>query len=466
MPPSLSTAKFSQSLRLLLAAVVVGGLLLLAPQQDSFTDLTRPLLLLLFGSLGIAARDSGEALEIGALTVPWTRDCSGINLLVILLALTVWVNRSQPATLRYWLRIALVFPAALLANVLRVLTLIGYRSACYPAVESPQLHYFIGFVWLVPMILLIAPREGRHSGQRALESLHAAAVLAWLSPFVTGPGGGWLGAAAILILSQCQLATDRLRLRLLLLAGWLAAGVGIGLLSIESLWLIWLLLCPLLLPLALLKNPAFWLALAAAHPLLTLLPLGEAFAAGALGWLLWQVFHRQPSPPHPPSPSLPISWRASLAAAAVALCLPFTASSLFAAAHLPLLPPPQLVVQQISPQGYELRLPGQPEAIRLVWYASPNQDRHHTVQVCLKYRGRDLTEVAEQPGVYSDGKHWIRECFIQDRQLLPSYAHYARHTLAPRSHPGAHLIFIVPQELLTAAAFHQHTETLAQLMPL
>jgi hypothetical protein len=67
--------------------------------------------------------------------------------------------------------------------------------------------------------------------------------------------------------------------------------------------------------------------------------------------------------------------------------------------------------------------------------------------------------------VQSDGRHWLREFFVQDGQLLPSYSDYARRTLAPRSHPGAHLIFIAPMDALTPAEFDLQTRSLATQLP-
>lgn len=453
-----------QSIRMILATIAVGALLSLSPSQGALLDLTRPLVLVLFNTFGVAATATDDALVIGHLTVPWTRDCSGINLLVILLALTVWVNRAQPAGPGFWLRLAAVFPAALIANTLRVLTLLAYRHLVFPAVESPQLHYFVGFIWLVPMVLLVAPEDGRAWPCRALESLHAAAILAWLSPLLQSPGGPWLAAAALFLLSLCRIAHAQFRLRLWLTAAWLIAGFAIGLLSFESLWLVWLLLCPLLLPFNLLSRPDFWLVLASAHPLLIMIPFGEYIACTGFVWMLYRSFRVSKDTTELSSipVSLPPAWRAALALTACALALPFTATSLFATAHSPLLPPPYLIVQDVGPQGYELHLQDQPESIRVVWYAAQNNDRHHTVSVCLKYRGRDLTPVPGTLSVQSDGQHWLREFFVQDGQVLQSYSDYALRTLPPRSHPGAHVIFVAPIGAFNPAEFEFQASSLAR----
>lgn len=466
MPIMITRSTLHQSLRLLMAAIVVGSLLFATQSRDSFADATRPVLLSTLNTFGIHSTDTGEALLVGHLTVPWTSDCSGINLLAILLALTVWVNRSAKADWRFWLRIAAVFPLSLLANVLRVLTIIGYRALFEPDVESPQLHYFIGFLWLVPMILIITPRDGSRFLTRFLETLHAAAVLAWLSPMISSPGGAWIAVAAILLLSQCRFDMDAPALRMTLTAGWLLGGLAIGLFSFESIWLGWLLACPLMWPLRLLRSPVIWLTLAATQPLLLMLPYGDFAAACVVGWMAWQSFTAVPSENDRSEGCVPMSWRIASPVIGLALCLPFTASTLFASAHHPLLPPAGLVLQEIGAHGYELKLPAEIKDIRLVWYAAQNNDRHHTVKVCLKYRGRDIHETAEQPSVFTDGRNWLREFFIQDGQLLTRYADYARSTLAPRSDPGAHLIFVAEEQTMTPSDFESQAQTLAHAIHL
>jgi len=455
-----SPSPWFNNLRLLATAAISGLLLAGAPRYDGFTDLTRPFIVGLLHLFGAPASDSAEGLTVGRLTVPWTQDCSGINLLVILLSLTVWIHRHAPPDRRFWLRLAAVFPAALLANVLRVFSLLAYRHLFFPAVESPQLHYFLGFLWLVPMILCLTPNQNRSISVRSLETLHAAAILAWLSPIMAGIGGLWITTAALLLLSQCQFSTDHKSWRIALTLGWVLAGLGIGLVSLESLWLPWLLMCPLMWPFASLQRPSIWLTLAATHPFLTLMPGGKGIAAIGIAWLLWQSFSL--SHPSAFSANLQLDIRLPIQGVAVlALFLPFTASSFLAGRYPPLMPPSELVISSLGAQGYELRLPDQEANIRTVWYAAQNNDRHHTVQVCLKYRGRDLDLSADDTEVFTDGHLWLREYFIQDGKLLSSYSSYAKNTLAPRSHPGAHIIFVTSQRSMSASKFNQKSHHLA-----
>ena len=142
------TFRFSSaSVRTGVAAAVVAGAVHLAQSRDVVVDFTRPLVLGTLRWFGNEAVDCGEELRVGKLLVPWTRDCAGINLLFILLALAVWVNRKESRAWRFWLCMLGMVPAAAVANVLRVLTLLVYRTVAYPGVESPQTHYFIGFIF-------------------------------------------------------------------------------------------------------------------------------------------------------------------------------------------------------------------------------------------------------------------------------------------------------------------------------
>ena len=230
--------------RTLVCAGLVLGLLHLAHADDFFSSVTRPAALALLHAVGQTASDRGDCLVVGALLVPWSRDCAGLNLLAVLWAMILWTNVGESSTTRAWLRLALAVPAAIVANVARVLTIIGYRLALVPAVESPQLHYFIGFLWLMPCVGLFIPRGGRSLGCYLLETLHLAAALSLLAPLVPGPGGSFAALSALVLLSQNKFLQRQSSALIAVGALWLLAGAFIAWASMESLWLPWLLACP------------------------------------------------------------------------------------------------------------------------------------------------------------------------------------------------------------------------------
>ena len=79
-------------------------------------------------------------------------------------------------------------PAALVANLLRVLSFAAYRYIFYPSWESQELHYFIGFVWLIPFLVLFVPDFRQKNRGQWLEILYMAVVLALVAPVVFSQG--------------------------------------------------------------------------------------------------------------------------------------------------------------------------------------------------------------------------------------------------------------------------------------
>ncbi|MBB5030711.1 exosortase Z [Prosthecobacter vanneervenii] len=461
------------SLRTTIAAVAVAAAVHLTQSKDMVVDFTRPIVLHALQWLGNDAADCGDELRVGRLMVPWTRDCAGINLLLILLALAVWVNRRENRAWRFWLCMAGMVPAAVAANVLRVLTLLTYRTVAYPGVESPQTHYFMGFMWLVPFIALITPRDHRPASAGLMETLHAAAVVALLAPMAGTPNATLLTLAAIISLSHCRLVEGSARFATWPLAAWVVAGLGIAVVGMESFWLPWLLICPLLVQ----KHWVFSIpgaaCLACTHSLVAMQSWSWAVAGVGLAWA-WRSGESPAQPAAPasvpapePQPE-PVHLGAYLAARAgqtvfmACLALPFLASTLLAFGLKNWEPPAGMLSRCISPNCYEVRLPGQPDEIGLACYSSASRDRHHTLNVCLKYRGIELQPVEGSPDVLTDGKNWFREFFLQDGHLLPDYPAYVRATFRPWSDPGVHLIFVSRQQAQHPGAFNAACEELAQ----
>jgi exosortase/archaeosortase family protein len=507
----------SASVRTGVAAAVVAGAVHLAQSRDVVVDFTRPLVLGTLRWFGNEAVDCGEELRVGKLLVPWTRDCAGINLLFILLALAVWVNRKESRAWRFWLCMLGMVPAAAVANVLRVLTLLMYRTVAYPGVESPQTHYFIGFIWLVPFISLITPRDGRALRAGLMETLHAAAVVALLAPMAGTPNALLLTLAAVVGLAQCRVRDDAVRANAWPLVAWVTAGVGIAVVGMESFWLPWLLLCPLLVQSRWIWSVPGLACVLCTNSLVVMQPWSWAVAAAGVAWVLFygegaeetagdkgaasDLKDRSAVPPtiyecaaadadaalrgeaaaasehdaaacaadaYTAVPLVPVcvrprrlGWAVQLAFYAC-LTFPFLASTVLAIGQKSWEPPAGVMARCISPNCFEVRLHGQPKEIGLACYSSASRDRHHTLEVCLKYRGIELSAVEDCPLVMTDGKHWFREFFMQEGQMLADYPAYVRSTFVPWRDPGVHLIFVSANEAHSAAEFNAASEVLAQ----
>jgi exosortase/archaeosortase family protein len=452
-----------QTLRTAIAAVIIAVAVHFTQSQDLLADFTRPVVMTSLRWLGVDAVDRGEVMAVGSLHVPWTRDCAGINLLLILLALAVWVNRQERHAGRFWLRVLSMIPAALAANVLRVLTLIAYRTLAYPGVESPQTHYFIGFLWLVPFVAFITPRDHRPKSSGIMETLHAAAVVSLLAPMSGTPNATLITLAAVIGLSLCRVGESSRAMMYL----WLVCGIAIAIVSMESFWLPWLLLCPLLVDLRKLRLFHATCVLCT-HSLIAMQPWAW-WLAGA-GIVLARLFKAEIGVSRLPKKAQRdevdqeslVSSLERQATFFVALILPFIACTLLSLGQETWTPPSTVESKPINQSGYEIRMRGQPAHIGLACYAAASRDRHHTVKVCLKYRGIEVESVEDSPLVFTEGRHWFREFFLQDGQLLPDYAAYVKSTFRPWSDPGVHLIFVSLREKQSPAEFSAACEQLAE----
>lgn len=448
------------SVRSLVTAIVVGLLVQQAESRDLLSGLARPLVLAVLRLCGIGAHDAGESIAVGQLTVPWTRDCAGINLVIMLVAITVWMNRAQPFDRHYWARLMFMIPCAIVANVLRVLTLIGYRATFYPAVESPQMHYFLGLAWLVPFVVLGLPRNGRPRLSVMVEAMHAAAVVALLTPMSGTPNGHLAILAAVLALAHC-----RVQKFCAAQAGWLFAwgcvGAGVALVGLESLWLPWLLVCPALQRVRWTMHPVNVVVIASTNLLFLMLPGTSWLSIAAIAWTAWQLFQRRDLLPEIELPNS--RWRvgSTLGLAAFAFSAPFLASTILYGSYVPLSPPASVAAEALGNGGYEVHLSGQPEGMGVLWFGPTSHDRHHTMKVCLKYRGIDVDPVSEASIICTDGQNWLYECFLQDHQLLATYPAYLRSTSKPGMSAGVHFIFIAPRQSITMERFADSCQQLA-----
>jgi exosortase/archaeosortase family protein len=441
--------------------VVLGTLTLWGPAADAYGNACKPLVLAVL-SLGGPAEDRGSLLVWNGLEVPWSRDCAGINFLLVLLAVYVFVQRESLGTRRFWLGLALTVPCAVAANVLRVLTVIAYRRVFFPAVESPQLHFFLGFLWLVPFAWLTNRLAGGTRRVSLFELLHASTALALAAPFLNTPGHSMTLAGVVLVLSQAQFR-ERLGGATAVATGfWLVAAAGIAWAGVESLWLPWVLLCPPAVNARWIRSPSGLAALPATCPLLALAPHGELLGWALVGFsAVWLARHPVPADGGLSAVGGSGVSRVLHGAAALALVLPFLAPALGNPGFADPEPPAGVARRELPGEGWELRLPGQPHGLGLVWYTAQGANRHHAVEVCLSYRNISL-HPTDQPGVQTDGKNWYREFFLVDGRLIPEHRDYVWATTGFRKSPGIHLIFVGSETLFSAAQFSADAEATAR----
>ncbi len=412
--------------------------------------------------MGITAQDQGSALQVMHLSVPWTGDCAGLNILLALLVLFAWSHRNVAHTAKFWWQLVSVVPIAMLVNVLRVLTLVGYRGLAYPEVESAAFHYFIGFLWLIPMasaLLLWGPSKNRIS---LLELLYFGVVLALISPLISQ--SVYLITAAGLFLFLLRFHSGQKKPPLAYIVLWLTAIPLLAWTRIDSLWIPIILICPYLFDYHQLRQPFAWGALLVSCPLLIALPYGVWIGSGLLLWLAYEVFfHENSTPAQTPEKSnsdVSISgyWKLLMIPGLLA---PFITPLLSTPSSPPLQPPVIYRSIEIPGVGYECRIPGTDDQIRLLWYVSYNNDRHHAVEVCMAYRGIQLTHTAVD-GVQQSDAYWINEAFLVDEQIIATHQAYIWATLGFNRPAGVHLIFLGQKDQINAETFKKFTRKAKQ----
>jgi len=443
------------SIRTLTAFGLVFVLLLWAEGADVLSGFTRPVVIAVFRLLRVPAEDLGLSLRIGGMTVPWTRDCAGLNFMALLPALVIWLHRGTVSTRRYLLRILASLPAAFLANLCRILTLILYRKLFYPQVESPALHYFIGFLWLFPFLFLMMGRRPGNGEPSVLETFYWACALSILAPFVTSPAGTLVAACALLLLAQTRPRhLTRTDLPLLLL--WLGGGAVLAWTHMESLWTPWMLTCPLFTDLRLWRQPERPFLLAGTVPLFSMQPwaLPLLLVAGSV-----QMLRLLRTPPSPAPQSPASRWSAALCS--LALLMPFLISIVPLSPVPSIPPPPGVMASRADAHAHLFRLIGQPAHIHAVWYEPFGHGRHHTLPVCMRFRGVELSHSRLQNGVYSDEHFWMREAFLVNGRAL-DYPRYVLSTFLPFSTPGVHIIYSAPKNSTDPMRFARDTDALTR----
>jgi exosortase/archaeosortase family protein len=443
----------------LLLLGVIFVLLHAANLTEVLSYLSRPLVTGVATAFGIEAVNRGTDILLGDLVLPWTQDCSGVNTLIILWGVTLWANRQRPFDRNLVVRLFLCVPAALIANMLRILTLAGYRYVFYPNWESEELHYLVGFLWLVPFLFLFVEDLRRMDRARWIEVVYLSLVLALVAPAIFSPGGSLVALSTLFFLAHSRVADPAPpRLTAAYLA-WGAAALLIAWSSMESLWIPWLLVCPRLVSWKLLSSWTGVTILSGTVSLLAMRPEWQIVVGAALAYRIFRMF-RTGAQPQSGSASAPP--KAPEIAALVLLGIaPFALPAVIGIEHPVERPPDRAMTKQLTFNSYQISLTGQPVDVRMYWYGAFGDGRHHSLASCMRFRGLILEPVTGQEEVQTGGNMWMRDFFIHEGELKSSYGDYLLASFSPFAAPGIHIILDAPADSMSAAYFSRQSEKLA-----
>ena len=291
------------------------------------------------------------------------------------------------------------------------------------------------------------------TSQYVMETLHLAAALSLLAPLISAPGGSFVTFGALLLLASSRFEIGAVRIGYWV-AAWLVAALLIGLTRMESLWLPWLIACPAFTSFRASSSLSGCVLLLGTIPLVAMQNLAHWFILFAAAAELWRW--KQPSThSSDDTRSFGAKSQPSLAwscAVAFALLMPFAASPLNGLFTPRSAPPAAAMPRDLGANAYRVRVVGQPPDLELDWYEPSGEGRHHTLDVCMQYRGVTLRP-ASIADVKTDGRRWMREFFLQRGGLVLNYGEYLRRTSLPLSSAGVHLIASSPVEAMSAAAF-------------
>jgi len=440
----------STLIRTLVAGLLVLSLMHTTRTTEALSWLTRPAVATMISVFGGHAADEGSNIIVGKLRIPWSRDCAGFDVLLVLWGLVLWSSRLDRVNRRFWIRMAMAVPASVVVNIARVLTIIAWRKAFYPAVESPQMHYFIGFVWLLPLLALFVPRGNRSRISYFVETGLLAAALSLVAPLAAAPGGGWVTACTLLLLAGQTWRNLTTRLDVLLATLWVGAAIFIAGAAMESLWLPWLLVCPWCFPRRWTLTPAI-LLLPGTIPLFAMkLPWLTLPGVAAALWLLLRPVRDTDRS----DTAIALNWSTGLVLLLM-LLVPFTASTLGPALRDASVPPPGLMSQALEPGSFLLRFAGQPPELTMTWNAPSGSGRHHTLPVCVLYRGHAIHEEPTYKRIQTDDHLWLTEAFLMPDGKLYEYDGYLSQTLLPFTSAGVHLIAAAPNDSVSPKKFDE-----------
>jgi exosortase/archaeosortase family protein len=428
-------------------AGICAFLLIFAGQKVGWISVwTQELLTFALEIVGVAVSPGDDGFKIGNIWVPWSPGCSGYNGLILCVILTLWLSRHDKINQTLVLRLLGTIPAALAANILRIGCILGYRYLAYPSDETPEIHFLIGFLTLLPAAYLLNLTTIRKlSPYHQMEIGYFAIIFSLLIPITWEPGGWQVTLTVFSLLALYHGVRKMPHMGLVTL--WISFGCLIGLAKMESLWLPWSILCPLFVRCETwIRRPTAWLLLLSTMTMLVMQPYWYVLLGLALVFE-WSQPHGTLLPQD--ESGLHVSWKTSL-----------TASGLLFPFLMPIIPmkqntresiPPNAIVHTLKTDQCLIRFVGQNEQLSIFWYEANNEGRHHAAATCMQFSGSEFERIKEN--LIATDSMWVYEQFIVNGKRLNSYREYLIHTWQPWKPSGAHLIFTGTRSSMDQEAF-------------
>ena len=395
--------------------------------------MTQELLTFALGLLGVAVTLGEAGFQAGKIWVPWSPGCSGYNGLILCVILTLWLGRHGTINRLLAFRLIGTIPAALAANILRILCILTFRYLAYPQHETPEMHFFIGFLTLMPMAFVLNRSVIRNlSNSQRLEMAYFAVVFSILIPVTWEPGGWQIALATFSLLALYHGTQAPPKLWTLFL--WVGTGTLVGLTKMESLWLPWCLLCPFFVEVRkLMRRPAAWLLILSTITMVVM----QSYWFGLL--ILALLVEWGQSKPSSTVDNV-TAFQPTRKSWAATLCLSFP----FVMPILPIKPavqetiPRGAIVRELKKDQCLLQFVGQNEDLNIYWYKANNEGRHHAAATCMQFTGSDFERLTEN--LIATDSLWIFEQFIVKGKRVNTYREYLMHTWLPWQPSGVHLI--------------------------
>lgn len=477
-------AQVDERTRQLIRSIAPLGLIFLLVHlieaAEVISDVSRWLIVAVASLFGLQGSDGSVDISIAGITLPWTQDCSGVNSLILLWAVTLWMNRDRPLALSSLMRLALCVPLALAVNVARVFTIAAYRYVFYPEWETGQLHYFFGFIWLLPCVPFLVRDVKDQPAVFWINITYMSVVLSLMAPVIFDSGGTLVALCTLLILAHNAYRPLRGKAQLWLVP-WFAFGLFIAAAASEGFWILWLLIAPHFVHRKLLSSmasvPIFLgcvsviamnltaqvvIEVAAIIYFVRLVRSPEALTLSLAGQSNSELSTKTCNFPDVLQVQhITLESRAG-AALFLMLLMPFILPLIFDQERMLQPPPGGVMSRQLAFNTYQIKVRGQATDLASFWFGPFGDGRHHSLVSCMQFQGVALQKVDEHPQVFTDQEKWMTEYFIVDGALIDNYYEYLLLNVIPFSDLGIHLILEAPKDEMSVVFFIQESDRVSR----